>query len=573
MKLLRIIGSFLFVMVLMNACQKEYSIENGNKGVAKGNWQFNNSSALYKGDMDTIYQISSGSTNELFLVGVSTNGTQHFEMHLFADTFKIGTYKASAFQCSFFYSSSTGETIYEASQLIGEFVVNVTALDDKHIEGTFSGTALDSTSNSVQLTAGSFNSTFAGGIINPPSSGVLGDSAGNCKPVTIGGTYAQGIPTTNANTLQVQVTVTTPGSYEISTNTVNGVSFSRAGTFAVAGPQNVLLFASGTPTTSGNSLFTLTYGNSQCAFTLNVSGDATGALGSNAGACTSFAFNGTYQQDIPMNIGNTVTVEVNVATPGAYTISSDSVNGVRFSGSGIFSATGVQSVALTGNGTPIDAGVQNYIVAFGTSTCGFGLTFLPAAAASDDYFPLSLNSNWTYELAGGSASDDITTKVIGYSPTIGGQSYQVMQGIETQSSTVADSFYFRKPGGDYFQYVDFSQTFGFDQYVGSEFVFLKDNVGVLQTWSTPNISGTIGGNPVSGHVEMEILDKAVPVTSIPGFNFPDVIKVQYQYFITGITNPILTQERWFAKNTGEIYFSSSDGTSSKIYQVTAYQVF
>jgi hypothetical protein len=176
-------------------------------------------------------------------------------------------------------------------------------------------------------------------------------------------------------------------------------------------------------------------------------------------------------------------------------------------------------------------------------------------------------------LAGGSASDDITTKVIGYSPTIGGQSYQVMQGIETQSSTVADSFYFRKPGGEYYQYVDFSKWFGFDQYVGSEFIFLKDNVGVLQTWSTPNISGTIGGNPVSGHVEMEILDKAVPVTSIPGFNFPDVIKVQYQYFITGITNPILTQERWFAKNTGEIYFSSSDGTSSKIYQVTAYQVF
>lgn len=102
MKLLRIIGSFLFVMILMNACQKEYSIENGNKGVAKGNWQFNNGSALYKGDMDTIYQISSGSTNELFLVGASTNGTQHFEMHLFADTFKIGTYKASAFQCSFF---------------------------------------------------------------------------------------------------------------------------------------------------------------------------------------------------------------------------------------------------------------------------------------------------------------------------------------------------------------------------------------------------------------------------------------------------------------------------------------
>src|SRR6185437_16442377 len=112
----------------------------------------------------------------------------------------------------FFYSSSV-ETIYEASQLVGEFVVNITSIDDNNIEGTFSGTATDSSGNLVELTSGSFNSTFAGGIINPPSSGVLGDSAGNCKPVTIGGTYAQGIPTTNANTLQVQVTVTTPGSY------------------------------------------------------------------------------------------------------------------------------------------------------------------------------------------------------------------------------------------------------------------------------------------------------------------------------------------------------------------------
>lgn len=452
-------------------------------------------------------------------------------------------------------------------------MVNVTTLDDNHIAGTFSGTAMDSTGNLVQLTTGSFNSTFAGGIVNPPSSGVLGDSAGTCKPVIIGGTYAQGVPTNNANTVQVQVTVTTPGSFEISTNTVNGISFSRTGTFAVAGPQNVLLYASGTPTNSGSTSFTLTYGNSQCGFALNVSGDANGTLGSNAGACTSFAFNGTYQQNIPMNIGNTVTVQVNVTTPGAYKIISDSVNGVRFSGIGVFSAMGVQNVTLTGNGTPVDAGVQNYNVTFGASSCGFSLTYLPAAAPSDDYFPLSLNSNWTYELSGGTSADAITTRVINYSPTVGGQTYQAMQELETQTSTAIDSFYFRKPGGDYYQYVDFSKAFGFDQYVGSEFIFLKDNVGVSQTWSTPNISGTIGGNPVSGHVEMEILEKGVAVTTIPGFNFPDVIKVQYKFYVTGITNPILTQERWFAKNTGEIYFSSNDGTTNQIYQVGTYQVF
>jgi len=557
-------------MVLLYACQKEYSIENGGNGIAQGNWQFNNGNTLYKGNIDTIYQIPAGSTNELFLIGATDNGTQNFEMHLFADTFKIGTYKASAFQSSFVYSSA-GNTIYEASQLIGEFVVNITSLDDNHIEGTFSGTAQDSTNNSVQLTAGSFNSSFASGVINPGSSGVLGDSAGNCKPVVIEGMYAKGIPTTNANTLQAQVTVAVPGAYHISTNTVNGVSFSGTGTFTSVGPQNVLLYASGTPTTSGSNMFTLSYGNSQCAFTLDVSGDATGTLGSSAGACTSVAFNGSYQQGVIMNAGNSVTVQVNVTTPGAYTISTDSINGVRFSGSGIFSATGIQSVALTGAGTPLNDGVQNYNVTFGTSMCGFTITYLPATAPSGDYFPLSLNSNWTYGLVGGSTSDNVTNKVIEYAPILGGQTYQTLQA--SQSSTAVDSLYFRKPGGDYYQYVDFSKVFGFDQYVGSEFIFLKDNIGTLQTWSTPNISGTIGGNSVSGHVKMTITDKAVPVTSIPGFNFPDVIKVEYQFFLTGVTNPILTQNRWFAKDTGEIYFSSNDGTTNIIYQVNAYQVF
>ena len=572
MKLLSISCSFLLAMVLLNACQKEYSIENGNKGIAQGTWQFTNGGIKYAGNMDTIYQVAAGGTNELFLIGTSSNGTQNFEMHLFADTFKIGTYKASAFQSSFIYSSS-GTTIYQASQLIGEFTVNITSLGDNNIGGTFSGSALDSANSLVQLTAGSFNSTFAGGIINPSSSGVLGDSVGNCKPVIIGGTYAKGIATTNSNTLQAQVTVTTPGAYTISTNTVNGVSFSRTGTFSVAGPQNVLLFASGTPTVSGSSVFTLIYGNSQCAFTLNVAGDAIGTLGSNAGACTPFNVNGTYQQGVVMNVGNTASVQVNVTTPGAYIIESDSVNGVRFSGEGIFSTTGVQNVTLTANGTPQNSGAQNFPVTFGTSTCGFAITFLPAAAASGDYFPLSLNSNWTYNLAGGSASDEIATTVINYSPTIGAQSYQTIQESQTQATTIVDSFYYRKPGGDYYQYIDFSKLFGFDQYVGSEFIFLKDNVGVGQTWSTPNINGTIGGNAVSGHVEMEITDKAVPVTSIPGFSFPDVIKVQYQYFISGNATPVLTQVRWFAKNTGEIYFSSNNGTSSVIYQVSAYQVF
>lgn len=374
MKYLRIVFSILVASVILNACRKAYSVENSFKTTTTGSWQFSNGSSKYSGNMDTVYQTTSGSTNELFLIGTTANGSQTFSMHLYADSFKIGTYKASVFQSSFAYSSSTN-TIYQAGQLIGEFVVNITSINTNSISGTFSGTALDSTSNLIQLTSGSFTSTFSNGSVNPSSTGILGDSSGNCKPVIFLGTYAQGIPSTSSNTVGVLVTVTTPGPYAISTNTVDGISFSRTGTFSTAGPQNVILYATGTPTVAGNQVFTLQYGNSQCGFNLNVLGTAAGTLGSTAGSCSPFIVNGTYQQGIALNAGNTVQFQVNVITPGSYQISTDSVNGVKFTGSGIFPSTGLSKVTLTGTGTPINMGLQNYSVTFGTSNCGFPITF------------------------------------------------------------------------------------------------------------------------------------------------------------------------------------------------------
>lgn len=571
MKFSGIILSLISAVFLFNACQKEHSFEQGNLPPA-GNWEFSNGSAAYSGNIDSVYQGSIGSTKQLFIVGKTSNGAQFFQMHLFADSFKIGSYNASSFESSFTYNTNA-KTIYSASQLIGEFTVNITSIDDTHIEGNFSGAAKDSSGNVVQLTNGKFKSSFASGSINPPSSGVLGDSAGNCKPILIGGDYAEGIPTDNYNTIQAQVTVAVAGPYTISTNTVDGLSFSRSGTFTTTGQQNVLLFASGTPSVSGDYGFILKYGNSQCAFTLKVLGNATGSLGSNGNDCTPFSFAGTYQQGITFNTGNTVSIQVNAATTGAYHISTNTINGVVFAGSGIFATTGVQTVILTGTGTPENSGVQNLSVTYGSSTCNFPLTFLSGVAPSDDYFPLKLNSNWTFSKIGGTTSDSVSNKVINYSPTLAGATYNSIKQTRTTSGSVLDSSYYRKPGGDYYQYINFQKLFGFDQYVGGEFIFLKDNVGVSQTWNSPTISGTIGGVTVSGYAKMTLLAKNVPVTTIPTFNFPDVIKVKYEYFVSGAPNPLITQERWFAKNAGEIYFSSDNGSGNIQYEVAHYQIF
>ncbi|MEO8960383.1 MAG: hypothetical protein ABI325_00785, partial [Ginsengibacter sp.] len=538
MKFCRTIGSLIIIIFLFNACQKEYSFERGTLPPA-GNWQFSDGSTNYSGNIDSVYQTNAGSLNELFIVGKTANGVQSFQLHLFSDSFKIGTYKVSSFQSSFSYNT-TAKTLYTASQLIGEFVVNVTAIDNTNIEGTFSGTAKDSSGNLVQLTNGKFKSSFAGGSINTPASGALGDSAGKCKPIIINGAYAQGIKSNNNNTIQVQVNVAAPGPFTLSTNTVNGLSFSTSGTFSTAGQQNVLLNASGTPSVSGDYLFTLKYGNSQCDFTLKVLGVATGTLGSNGNDCTSFTFAGTYKQGTEFNTGNTVTIQVNATTAGAYHISTNTINNVSFDTSGIFSATGLQTVTLVGKGTPLNSGVQNFSVTYINSTCNFPLTFISGVAPSDDYFPLSANSNWTYNKVGGTPSDSITNQINNYSTVIAGVTYNSIKQTITSSGSVLDSFYYRKPGGNYYQFINFEKSYNFDQYVAGEYIFLKDNVAANETWNSPTFSGTIRGLAVSGYAKMTLLAKNVAVTTIPGFNFPDVLKVKYEYFLTGNPNPLFT---------------------------------
>jgi hypothetical protein len=101
---------------------------------------------------------------------------------------------------------------------------------------------------------------------------------------------------------------------------------------------------------------------------------------------------------------------------------------------------------------------------------------------------------------------------------------------------------------------------------------LKDNVANGTTWLSPNVSGTIGGIPVTAFIKMTILAKAVPIT-VGTFNFPNVIEVKYEYFLTGVPIAVKTDERWFAKNVGEIHDSIDNGTTSNIYDISAFQVF
>ncbi len=421
-------------------------MENGNLKLPTGSWEFKNAGAQYVGDMDTAYIAVNGNTKELHLIGTSADGSQTFHLHLFADTFKVGTYKASVFQSSFTYTSGT-TSLFNANQLVGEFIVNVTSFGNNVISGNFSGSALDSSNKVVQLTEGKFTSTInisgtAGGV----SSGVLGDSSGTCKPVVLGGAYSSGVALTSLNTVQLQVTVSVPGTYTISTNTVNGVSFSNTGTFTSVGVQTVTLTGSGTPTNSGNSDFAVTYGNSRCSFSINFGNPSTGTLGGGGGACTPFTVGGVYQQGILLNPTNTVQLQVTVTTPGNYSITTNTVSGISFSASGNFPNTGLQIVTLAGTGTPTTSGILALSVNYGNSTCSFTITSLPGVAPSGDYFPTTLNSNWSYGLEGGTSSDSLHFAVINHSLTAAGNNYSTITTDYIPPTGAPDSSYYRKPG-------------------------------------------------------------------------------------------------------------------------------
>ncbi len=84
-------------------------------------------------------------------------------------------------------------------------------------------------------------------------------------------------------------------------------------------------------------------------------------LGS-GGNCTAAAVSGRYVADTGLTSANTVTITVNVTSPGPYWITTDSVNGIIFSDIGTFTQKGLQTAVLTGTGTPDSIDTANFTI-------------------------------------------------------------------------------------------------------------------------------------------------------------------------------------------------------------------
>jgi hypothetical protein len=308
---------------------------------------------------------------------------------------------------------------------------------------------------------------------------------------------------------------------------------------------------------------------------VNVVGPATYTID-----CTGATVNGTYKQGTPLNAGNTITLPVTVTAIGGYSITG-TINGMTFSASGTFTSTtpSVQNVTLVaGTTSPTAAGTFNLPLTGGTAGCSVPITV--SAASAIDYFPRTVNSNWSYQFDG-DPDDSVFIKVDPGTVTIGGNPFNVFVGTLDASIGFDTAGYFRKSGGDYYRYENLKNYMDLDNDQLASFIFLKDNQPQGHTWTAGPFNNNYGGAAGAFRIKFTIKQKDVNVT-INGISYPNTIVVEEKYEMniggTGwIDATILfgSYEDYYSRNIGWIFNKRfyGGGTITTEMSLRRYQVF
>ncbi|MEA9414245.1 hypothetical protein [Flavobacterium sp. PL02] len=202
----------------------------------------------------------------------------------------------------------------------------------------------------------------------------------DCAAATQNGTYMQDIALVAANTISLPIDVKATGQTTITTTSANGISFtSGLINLSKLGQQTVILKGTGKPVSGGTTTFTVSGAPGalgSCSLDIIIAGQPVAYTTNCSGITTS----GTYAPGVAMVGTNTMTVPVNVSYVGAYTITTNVVNGISFSATGTFTSTGAQNVIMTATGTPTSGGSFTYAVTAnstnGSTACNVNRTFV-----------------------------------------------------------------------------------------------------------------------------------------------------------------------------------------------------
>lgn len=195
----------------------------------------------------------------------------------------------------------------------------------------------------------------------------------DCSNTKAMGTYIQNKDLNASNYLSIRVNVTKIGNYTIVGTTSNGYNFYGTGVFMNTGIQTILIPGQGTPGLVQQDTIQLSANGTTVTCTPAVTVNVLSASGTYSVSCGSATVNGVYTKGIALTAANTITLPVVVTSVGSYSITTNTVDGISFSGSGTFSSTGNQNITLYGTGTPTSTADKVMTItsnsADGASTC------------------------------------------------------------------------------------------------------------------------------------------------------------------------------------------------------------
>jgi hypothetical protein len=223
-------------------------------------------------------------------------------------------------------------------------------------------------------------------------------------------TFMQGITTNATNWVDINVIVTTAGTYSINTGAtaVNGVKYAGSGNLTTGNQVIRLTADGGSPIASGTFNYPITGSGSNCGFDIvyqSLVAPATYTFN-----CGTAIVQGAYVAGTALTSANFITLPITLTTSGSYNISVSN-NGVTFANSGIL-PTGATSIVLPATGTGTASGISVFTVTGGgSSACPVNVNFTTGGGGFVEFIKAKVNgaSTFTDFSTGADASIDNTT--------------------------------------------------------------------------------------------------------------------------------------------------------------------
>lgn len=188
MQLLRKLIGLSLLLTLFISCQKEVSLEKGNGNTGPTAWEFKETVAPFKGNIDTAYIEDVGGLQAVGFEGTSSDGTGMILLQVFGSPLTATTYKNP--NVVFEYSVN-GALLYSNRQADADkFSVTITNLTATSVSGTFTGEVEDPLGGTKTITEGKFTATLKSGPSNPPPSTNCKISNLSYLDIASGGEYA-----------------------------------------------------------------------------------------------------------------------------------------------------------------------------------------------------------------------------------------------------------------------------------------------------------------------------------------------------------------------------------------------